>query len=199
MGSMTRPKTLNEFFDFYYTDFKPLYAHLQTLSEPPIEMFFEGNAALDHLSRHWKYGESEECVVSAAAAHLKRGCFDAFKIIVRGTGDHYKELRNIETGLIDNGDFDMKMRALMSDIRTEALAARLAEGDSRDTDSWHKAYDLWIPVYIKCMQFDDDFYLNKNVEWARGKTKKRVWINRVEGIILGIVAGLLTWLFTKSD
>ena len=130
-----KPRTLQEFFDFYYSDFKPLYGHLQNLNEPPVEMFFEVNAALDHLSRHWQYGASEEDAVSLASAHLKRGCFDAFKIVLRETRDQYDKLLGIDTSIIDNGDFEKRMHQTMAAIATEARAARLAEGDSRDANA----------------------------------------------------------------
>jgi hypothetical protein len=105
-----KPRTIKELFEFYYEDFKPLYSHIQCLNEPPTELFFEVNAAFDHLSRYWHYGQSEEEVVNAAAAHLKRACFDAFKIIVRETVDHYDELRRTDTSIVDNGAFDRGMR-----------------------------------------------------------------------------------------
>jgi hypothetical protein len=204
MAIPTKPKTFKELFDFYYRDFKPLYNHLQALNEPPTEMFFEVNAALDHLSRYWHYGKDEEAVVSTASAHIKRGCFDAFKIVLRETVDHFEDLLRIDTSIIDNGEFDSKTRSLIAEIREEANVARFAEGDSRDEESWHKAYDLWVPVYVKCMQFDEMFYLNKKVDWARTKMHERgtreKWQLRREGFLVGIAssvaAALLIWLIS---
>lgn len=91
--AVKRPTNLEELFAFYYEDFKPLYCQLQSLNTPPLEMFFEINAAFDHLSRHWYYKLSESEAVSATCAHLKRGCFDAFKIIVRQMGFYRCRLR----------------------------------------------------------------------------------------------------------
>ena len=192
-----RPGNLQEFFDFYYEDFKPLYNYLQSLNAPPIEMFFEVNAAFDHLSRYWEYHIKEKDSVDTACAHLKRGCFDAFKIIVRDTIDDYVTLQKLDTSIIDNGDFDARMHALIADIRLRANAARLAEGDSRDISQWHKAYELWGPVCVACAKFNKDFYLNSKVEWAKRKIKWRIWRNRLEGLIVGIIAsslvGILIW------
>lgn len=189
-----KPGTVGELFNFYYEDFKPLYSHLQTLNEPPLEMFFEVNAALDHLSRHWQYDQDETEAVHAAAAHLKRGCFDAFKIVVRETVDHYEELRRVDTSIIDNGEFDRRMLAAIHDIRAGAVEARQAEGDSRDREQWHLAYELWEPVYIKCREFDENFYRNPKVEWARKKHSRRAWWHRLEGFLIAVVAGLVVWL-----
>jgi hypothetical protein len=198
MGTPTKPKTFKELFDFYYRDFKPLYNHLQALNEPPTEMFFEVNAALDHLSRYWHYDKNEEAVVSTASAHIKRGCFDAFKIVLRETIDHFEDLLRIDTSIIDNGEFDSQMRALIAEIREEANIARLAEGDSRDEESWHTAYDLWVPVYVKCMRFDEQFFLNKKVNWARTKmhehSTREKWRQRIEGFVIGLVTGVIVWL-----
>ena len=188
-----KPKTIKQLFEFYYEDFKPLYSHLQSLNEPPQELFFEVNAAFDHLSRHWQFGLPEEEAVNSAAAHIKRGCFDAFKIVVRETVDHHNEIRRIDTSIIDNGEFDRGMRQLISKIQTGAIAARQAEGDSRDVNAWHRAYELWEPVYADCAQFDRNYYLNGKIEWARRKQSWKSWRLRGEGVIISVLAGLIVW------
>ncbi|HRU04589.1 MAG TPA: hypothetical protein P5137_02300 [Candidatus Brocadiia bacterium] len=196
-----RPKTVKELFDFYYIKFKPLYCHLQSINEPPIEIFFELNAAFDHLSRHWQYGQTEDEAVGAACAHLKRGCFDAFKIVVRQAMDHFTELRSVDTSIIDNGDFDRGMLQLVGRIQAGATKARQAEGDSRDETSWHTAFDLWEPVYQDCVAFERNYYLNDKVEWARKKqtreSRRAAWFRRVEGAVLGVVTSLLVWWLTS--
>ncbi len=192
-----KPKSFPELFEFYYEDFKPLYGHVQSLNELPLGMLFEVNAAFDHLSRHWHYKQDEEEVVNSVSAHLKRGCFDVFKIVVRDTIDHYNELRRINTSIINNGDFDREMRQLVAEIRSGAITARQAEGDSRDKITWHKAYELWEPVYINCARFDKEYYLSEKVEWARRKQRWRIWRHRIEGVILGVLAGLIVWWLTS--
>ena len=183
----TKPKTIPELFEFYYARFKPLYSHIQALAQPPVEMLFEINAAFDHLSRLWHYSMSEERVVASASAHLKRGCFDAFKIVLRNTSDHYEELKTkVDVSLIDNGEFTARMMALFADIKAGATEARQTEGDSRDEAAWHNAFDLWSPVYEKCIRFDRDFYLSPKIEWAKRKGLRRSWRLRAEGIFIGL-------------
>ncbi len=192
-----RPETVQEFFDFYYEDFKPLYSHLQSLNEPPVEMFFEVNAALDHLSRHWHYGQEESDAVRSATAHLKRGCFDAFKIVVRDALDKYQELKGIDTSIIDNGRFDGDMRRLVHRIREGATRARLAEGNSRDCQRWHEAYELWEPVYVDCIHLEEQFYLSPKVEWARKKQTRRRWRDIGIAFAVGVLASLAAWSITE--
>lgn len=69
--SLKTPKNLNELFEFYYEFVKPLYSQVQVKNELPAETLFELNAAFDHLSRHWKYDQSEEEAVDKAYGHLK--------------------------------------------------------------------------------------------------------------------------------
>jgi hypothetical protein len=196
---MSRPTSLKELFEFYYTRFKPIYCHVQTLNEPPIEMFFEINAAFDHLSRHWYYGEAEETIVHNVAAHLKRGTFDAFKIILRETRDQYDELRQVDTSLIDNGKFEPKMLALFADIKEKAGKARLLEGDSRSSETWDDAFDLWEEVYADCVRFEKDYFLSSKVEWAKKKQSQTSRKKLAAAFLLGIITSLVgqalwTWL-----
>ena len=191
--SNRKPQTLSELFEFYYEYVKPLYAHLSSLNAPPLEMLFEINAAFDHLSRYWKYGQNEQEIVNSVSGHLKRGCFDAFKIVVRDTIEDYKELRKVDISIIDNGDFDRDVRKLISEIRTGAQNARLVEGDSRDEHTWHNAFEAWVIVYANCKRFKEEFYLSDKVLWAKRKETWQNWKRRFEGIIIGIVAGAILW------
>jgi hypothetical protein len=185
-----KPKTVAELFEFYYARFKPIYCHVESLNQPPVEMFFEVNAAFDHLSRYWHYHEDEAAVVATACAHLKRGCFDAFKIFVKEARDQYDALRNVDTSIIDCGEYERQMLRLFAEIKCGAALARAAEGDTRDPDTWHTAFELWEPVYQNCVRFEKEFFLNPKVEWARRKTAWRPWRNRLEGLIVGILGSL---------
>ncbi len=189
--SNKRPNTVPELIEFYYQVFKPLYAHMQVINKPPLEMFFELNAVFDHLSRYWHYGESEEQAVYHAAAHLKRACFDAFKIVYRETWKHYKELRRIDTSIIDNGKFDSELIHTFQKIRLQAIEARKTEGNSRDEAIWYKAFDIWYEVYGNCVAFDREFYFSENVEWARKKQTKSNWFRRTEGFVLGLIVSFI--------
>ena len=192
-----KPKTVAELFEFYYDRFKPIYSHVEALNQPPIEMFFEVNAAFDHLSRNWHYHEDEVAVVGAVAAHLKRGCFDAFKIFVKEARDQYDELRKVDTSIIDNGEYERGMIALFASIKQGATKARMSEGNSRDPEAWHGAFELWDLVYADCVSFEKDFFLNPKVEWARRKMAWKPWKNRLEGFLIGVaasvIAGLILW------
>jgi hypothetical protein len=189
-----KPKTVAELFAFYYSTFKPIYSHVQALNQPPVEMFFEISAALDHLSRYWYYGEQEEGVVDRAASHLKRGCFDAFKIILRETRDHYDALRRLDTSIIDNGRFDQEMIRLFARIKCNSIDARMAEGDSRNSRQWHQAFDKWKQVYVDCVRFEREFFLAPTVDWARTKQVRGRWRLRFEGVAISFVAAVIFWL-----
>ncbi|MDD4889160.1 MAG: hypothetical protein PHU85_04465 [Phycisphaerae bacterium] len=196
---MTTPADFKTLFDFYYSTFKLLYSEVQTSNEMPVEVLFEINAAFDHISRHWSYGEQEQVVAEKALSHLKRGCFDAFKLKVKQIRDEYDELKRIDTSIIDNGDFDRGMIVLFDEIRREATEARRVEGDTRP-DTPAPAFDLWIRVYEKCIRFHEEFYLHKSVEWARKKHARSRWFERIDRLWVGICAGLVAgqiipWVF----
>ncbi len=128
----SRPSDLSDLFCFYYDKFKPLYGEVEAEGNVTNEMLFEVAAAFDHLARLWKFHEPEKQVVDRACGHLKRGCFDAFKLAVVRVSDMRKRLSVIETSLIDNGNFDREMIEAWHRIREGAKEARLAEGDALD-------------------------------------------------------------------
>lgn len=149
-----------------------MYAAVQVQNELPVEVLFEIHAALDHLSRQHvsDFRESEKAVVQKAYSHLKRACLDIFKLKVRETIDQYNEIRKLDTSLIDNGEFDRQMRKLIDRIKKGATEARRFEGLHKfDLYKQAEAFDLWEPVYADCVTFNVDFYLNKNLDWARRK------------------------------
>jgi hypothetical protein len=199
---MDKPSGLKELFDFYYQEFKPIYGELAASNEPSEEMLLEVNAAFDHLSRIWRYGDPEPETVHRVLGHLKRGCFDAYKIILRQATDHYKELKKTDTSIIDNGHFDQGMHALRAEIVRLSIEARTCEGDARDEKNWHTAFDGWQKVYVLCKRFEKDFFLNKNVEWARKKNRRKSVIQYLAGVATGVVSGILAraiWdLFAKK-
>jgi hypothetical protein len=188
---MGKPASLKELFEFYYQEFKPIYSELAAGNSPPAEMIYEVNAAFDHLSRKWQYAEPEAETVRCVSGHLKRGCFDAFKIILKQTSDSHDKLLKIDTSIIDNGRFDQGMNALWSEIRTFAIEARNREGDSRDEAAWHEAFDRWKEVYVRCKRFDREFFLNEHVGWARKKEGRRIWRLRFEGFLIGVLGSIV--------
>jgi hypothetical protein len=169
-----RPKTAGELYAFYFEKVKPLYAAVQSRNELPSEVLFEIHAAFDHLSRihNAEFGETEENCVDKAYSHLKRSCLDIFKIFLKETIDNYNELKKLDTSILDNGEFDRSMRALIHKIQTTAQNARCIEGrytGSRGDLRVSEAFDVWEPVFVDCVEFEKKFYLHPNLEWARKK------------------------------
>jgi hypothetical protein len=190
------PQTLGEVFRFYHEYVKLLYCDVQATGTLPVEVLFELNAALDHMSRHWVYGESETQVAKKVYSHLKRSCLDIFKLRVKDTVEHYRELQKLDLSSLDNGEFEKGMRILAHDIRVEARAARQREGYiANDTDGYIEAFAVWEPVYEKCIIFDQKFYQqHSNIDWAR----KRGFRLTIKKFVLGIVTAALVGAFIKD-
>lgn len=191
----TKPETIEDVFQFYHDQFKPLYSEFEAEAVIPDATLFEIAAALDHLSRHWVYNEPEQEVADRTTGHLKRGCFDLFKLAVKRASDQYIDLKQIDTSIIDNGQFTGNVISTWLSIRDGAKEARLAEGNS--TNDWHKAFELWEPVYQRCKQFEKTYYANPKVEWARHKETKHVWKIRWEQILIGVVVGIITTFLSQ--
>lgn len=198
-------KTLDQLFKFYYDFVKPLYSSVQTDNVLPDETLFEINAAFDHLSRHWYYGEPEETSVEKSFSHLKRSCLDIFKLKVKAARDQFEDLRKIDTSLIDNGEFDGKMRASFQEIKTGAVEARRFEGQTK-TDETVAAFTRWLPVYEECVNFENTFYLHPSLEWAKKKsfriTAKRFALSIISAGVAGAflkdpLSNLLKWIWNK--
>ena len=166
---MVQPQSLAELFSFYYQYVKPLYSATSAENDLPLEMLFELNAALDHIARHWNPNTtiSEQQCVKEAYGHMKRACFDIFKVFLRNTIDEYKKLQKIDTSLIDNGEFDKNLYNLIGRIKKNATAAR--ENECLDVD---QAFDGWLTVMEDCKTFNDKFLLNQHVEWAKAKNRR---------------------------
>jgi len=190
------PKTFPELFYFYQNRVKLFYAAVQAENELPTEILFELNASLDHLSRHYIYGEDEAQVVSKAFSHMKRACLDVFKITLRETLVKVEELKKIDISLIDNGDFEPQLKQLIHKIKEGATEARQLEGDtlSAADDDEVPAFKRWIPVYEDCLTVQQDFYLHKSVDWAKKKSK---WISVKALVISSVISALIgagiTW------
>ena len=195
-----RPTDVMQLFIFYNEYVKVLYAGVQASNQIPVEMLFELNAALDHLSRHWIYLETEQEVVAKAFSHLKRACLDAFKIKFMETVDQYKELCNIDTSIIDNGDFDRKLHIFFNSMRGKATKARKVEGQP-DNDKVVPTFELWEEVYADCVEFNQNFFLHEKINWAR-RRGWRIAISRkstefILGFLAGFLSSLLVWWITK--
>ena len=189
-----RPETLDDLFRFYYSSFKPMYSALCSDNMPPAELLLEVVAAFDHLSRYWRpdvYGgpDEEKSTADRAAGHLKRGLFDAHKLILKDTRKNYEKLAGTDTSAIDNGEFDRSCIEQWRKIRTGAAHARSCEGNT--VDDWHRAFDQWDTVVNDCNDFDDRFTLNSRVNWAQRRTWVTNAMRRGEGILLGVAASII--------
>lgn len=194
----TEPTDIKGLVAFYYESVKPLYSEVQISNKIPVEMLFEVNAAFDHLTRFWQYGETETEVVKKAYSHLKRACLDAFKLKVKEVRDEYDELLSVDIGIIDNGEFEKGAIALFGEIRDGAVAARKAEGDTRLDSSRVYAFDLWVPVYEKCIAFQTGYFRSSKVDWARKHTRKVRWRDRWERVVIGFLTGVVTTLIMRD-
>jgi len=181
---MAPPKTLDELFEFYYDTVKLLYGIIQSANSLPQEVLFEINAAFDHVSRIWYYKDPVDISVEKAYSHLKRSCLDIYKLLLREAIDRYKELLKIDTSLIDNGNFDSSMHALMNEIKKDAATARKVEGKNTD-----EAFSAWTNVYNKCFEFEQNFYLHKSISWAQKKTRLVTFKYWVITIIISLLCG----------
>jgi len=187
------PRNFESLFEFYNDFVKVLYSSIQINNVLPVEVLFELNAAFDHISRRWCFGESEEVVVDKAYSHLKRACLDIFKLQVRQASNYYKELRKIDTSVIDNGKFDRELIKLYHEIKYEAREARRNEGDQRyDTNDKVLAFDYWEPVYQKCIRLEQDFYLHPAIEWAKKRSRILTFKNFAFSILASFIAGYLS-------
>ena len=183
-----KPVTLDELFVFYFDVVKPLYSAVQVTNVLPTEVLFEINAAFDHVSRMYTYQDPESEVVSRAYSHLKRSCLDIFKLSVKQATDEYKTLLTIDTGSVDNGDFDRELHKLYNSIREDAINARKNEGNTqKDDDDAIAAFDLWAPVYQKCVKFNKEFFLHSRLNWA----KRRTMYKTARDIIIGALGSAL--------
>ncbi len=182
------PQTLEELSQFYHDVVKRLYSVVQAENSLPAEILFEIHAAFDHVTRIHTFGEDQSLAITKAYSHLKRSCLDVYKIYLRDTLDMYEELRKIDTHVIDNGDFDYKLRHLVAEIRKKARHARRVEGDKRsDVDGRIQAFELWQDVANECQVVRDEFYYHKSIAWAK---RKASWAT-VKFFVFGVVTSLI--------
>jgi len=177
---------------FYASRVKPLYAYVQTFNEFPVEMHFEINAAFDHMASHWNSPNTSENVVMSVCGHLKRSCFDAYKLVLQRARLQYDRLCNDDSlSLIDNGKFESNLHELWSKIEKGANKARFAESMSRSADHWGNAFELWDSVFDMCTTLRDDYFLSDKVTWANNNAGKIRWKERLWTIGISFIVGLL--------
>lgn len=198
------PTDLKSLFGFYQTYVKYLYSEVSANGCLPQETLFEIHAALDHISRKWVHGETEEHVVKKAFSHFKRSCLDIFKIKAKAATDQWAEINQTQIHLIDNGEFKQRALKLYTEIKNGALEARRMEGDCGTDDLEVRSFTLWTPVYRNCLTFEKEFYNTEKIEWARQieksdtdrimaeakklVAKERWWGRLMWGVVIGVLA-----------
>jgi len=180
------PVTVQEVYCFYNNYVKKLYAYIQASNELPQETLFELNAAFDHLTRIAVLGEPEEEACKKAYSHLKRSCLDIFKLRVNQVAVQYKQLLRIDLSVVNNGSFSGDLNRLRHQIKTDATQARHQEGLT-DRDDAIPAFKLWEDVFLLCDRFENEFFLNPNVNWA----ETRQAANRARNLVTGAAIVLL--------
>ncbi len=191
------PQTLAELFDFYNDYVKLLYSDVQTDASLPAEVLFEINAAFDHVSRFYIYNEEEKVVVEKAYSHLKRSCLDIFKLKMKHTTDEYNKMLALDIGIIDNGEFEKNLHRIYHEAKQGARDARRLEGRPGEnyTSAVH-AFELWQPVYDKCVTLQNEFFLSPKVNWAKVHSSKVDKKSFVIGVVASLVAGAVLWSLT---
>jgi hypothetical protein len=194
------PKTFAELFAFYNSFVKLLYSEVQAHNRLPLEVLFEINAAFDHLSEHWTLDRTEKEAVGEAFSHLKRSCLDLFKIKYSTTKDQYDELRKIDTSIVDNGNYERQLLIFFNELRKEAIQARKRENETHDGDIT-QVFERWVGVYLKCLKFENDFYLHPGLKWSKRKGIAKFFRQNIFGFLIGVLSTLLAlpiWNFLKD-
>ena len=184
-----RPNNLQELFDFYQKYVKLLYSEIQAENFLPADTLFEVNAAFDHISTHWTYGIQEEKAVAEAFSHLKRSCLDVLKYKYVKAKKQYDELCKIDIGAIDNGEYTLKLHRTFNEIRKLATEARSIEG--KPDGETVPAFGLWEDVYVKCVNFQNEFYLHPKLNWAKRKSLWNFISQNFWGFVIGIISSLV--------
>jgi hypothetical protein len=189
------PESFEELFRFYHDYVKLLYSSVQVENHLPVELLFELNAALDHVSRHWIYKESENETVRLAYSHLKRCCLDVFKLRVKTAIDQYNELRRIDLSIVDNGTFENRLRALIQKIKQGASEARRMEGRTKEEkDGSIQAFAAWEPVFADCVRLEKEFYYHSSIDWA----KRRGFWRSTKALVYYVLTTAIVMVFLKD-
>lgn len=104
----------------------------------------------------------------------------------------FEELRGIDTSVIDHGQFDSKLVALYTEMASLAKKARLKEGEYRSTGEQQHAFELWQPVFDKCVTLEEDFYNSSKVNWAKQRHRSSAWLTFGQGLGFTVIGSLVT-------
>lgn len=194
----------------YNKNLKPMILALESEdSEYPVEVLNEIRAILNHLSRIAVIESGEatdiEDVTQAidlqihdATGHLKRGLFDCFKYCCISLEDKYKQFkkdsRNLDLGVIDNGEFSIELSKRYTEAKDSLFNARLIENDPSNRDA-DKAFEAFGLAYVKYRELDE--YIKEStskIERARHIQTPQQIISYGIGL-LGVVLTIIS-LFT---
>ena len=148
----------------------------------PLELLFEINAALDHVVRYWvDFDKDETRAADRACGHLKRLCFDVYKLRLCEVVDLYN--KEIQTRTHDV----VKMIRDFDSIREKATDARQEEGIP---DRIQAALDRWGDVCLlgdiftraygqpqkPSSEYDWPSAINKGPNCTREEFSKFYWV-----------------------
>jgi hypothetical protein len=105
MTSQNKDISLKDLFDFYYSEYKPLYSDVSAGNRLSQEAMFEVTAAFDHVARnflpHTNQIENKPYHLKDAMGHLKRACLDMYKLAYFDAKEVYDRLCQLPIDLID--------------------------------------------------------------------------------------------------
>jgi hypothetical protein len=114
-----------------------------------------------------------------------------YKLEFVDTKNAYDELCKLPIHLIDNGEFEKRLRELFAKTKKLAKDGRNLEG-IKLADSPEPAFEKWQEAYVNCKRITSEkFYLNPNVDWAKRKRSAKNWLSII-GLLVGIWGLLVT-------
>ena len=201
----TQIDRIKKLLENYNSNLKPMIVVLESEdSEYPVEVLNEIRAILNHLSRIAVLDSADsdeekiDLQIHDAEGHLKRALFDCFKYSCISIDDKYrrfrKETRNVDLGVIDNGEFPIELGKKYTKAKNSLTHARLVENDPTMNDS-EAVYERFQKAYVEYTALSN--YIDDSiakVERAKHKQTAQQLISYGIGIV-GIVFGVIQLLF----
>ena len=194
-----------ELFIFYNKYIKPIYSEIEARSNSlPIELLFETYSSFDHLKRYYidypDNDKNQQKEIEKAMSHLQRGVLDAFKLKLKYFNDDLEQLlkTNIDFSLIEEGKYLPKLLSGKKEIIDLAKQARL---DERNEDK-NIAFNTWLQVSLLINSFEDKFFNEEKIDWAKHQTSKirntdrffNFWSGVLSGILASVIFAIISYL-----
>lgn len=182
--------TEREVFQFYNDYVKIIYSEIEAKRNSlPVELLFEVHSAFDHLKRTHIDKIDEDTCCKKAYSHLKRGVLDAFKLKLKYFNDDCEILlkSKLDLKLIDNGKYLTLFMQKRNDIIKIAKQARLSESNE-DIDV---SFNLWTEASEKINEFEDSFFDDGKIMWAKRQSFLHFGRDFILGIITGVISSIL--------